>query len=1129
MKIKKLTIHNIASVEDAEIDFNGGVLGSEPLFLITGETGSGKTTILNAICLALYNTAPNIEGVQSAQNAAKIGGVSINDPLQLMRQGTYDAHVELVFDGNDGHEYVASWVAHRAKNYNPQPVKISLTCQHTQLSIQKKREMTAAIESPNVVGLTYEQFCRTTMLAQGQFSKFMASKDDEKSAILEKLTGTELYARIGQKVNERYKAVSEELTAITNRIAGAKLMTDEEREALNETVIQLNKDLDEQQKALDVVMGKYNWLKSAEAAQNTQKANVAKLEAMKAQLDDEQIKAHGKTLSLWDKTSDIRSTLKGMEEKASQLDSSEKQLKEKQVEFVQFVAGLEFVKSELAAINDDIASMKIRQEAESKHAEMYGNIQRIETLIGTILDKRKAVKTQDGNIASAEKERKSMAEPLSKADKVVKDAQEALASAHRIVEEKATVAMSVNIEVLRKAVKDNEEDSKLVDDCMDAMANLRKKIQAKKDADKNLAELQAQMADHAKRKEAQTALLPEVRREAEALGNQLKGKMDLRSHLVELQARFHDTGTCPLCGSAVDGIHSESILDEEVAKAKEAALEAESRQKNIEKNIREAETILQATKRLLDRAIKVAEDADGDEKMAMDAASELLCKFQLKWNDDGLDKHLHSLKESYERTLADAQKQLADGQAKLDAIEPARKDEDSKRAALDEAKNKLDKVKKSVEDIERKIRDAQTLRQQAQDDADDALQALRLSLSAADHGSEPPMESPDLVALKNDIKGRAEAYAENAKKILAGEQKARELKIIIDSVKPTISELAVALGEKTDVSAKELKGLEPKLRTFNVEVTKLNGAINTLKNQLKADEEKAEMFFCNNSDIDKASVVALLGISADVIQGYRDEKRKIEDDIKQTEGAMKQIEGQLAELLSAKPELQEEETLEVLAAAKAEKGELVKRLNIQRVESETRLKDDAKNAQELAEQIQEKERLQHLAGNWKILNDAFGGKDGERFKRVAQSYVLRSLLQKANYYLRMLNTRYELACTDGSLSISILDNAQGGAERNVSSLSGGEGFVVSLALALGLSAISKDKINVDTLFIDEGFGTLSGDYLETVINTLDKLHQLGGRRVGIISHVAELAHRIPTQIQLKRTGPSSSKIEIVSI
>lgn len=1124
MKIKKLTIHNIASVEDAVIDFTGNVLGNEPLFLITGETGSGKTTILNAICLALYNTAPNIEDVQNAQNAAKIGGVSINDPLQLMRQGTYDANVELIFDGNDGYEYVASWVAHRAKNYNPQPVKISLTCQHTQLSIQKKREMTAAIGSPNVVGLTYEQFCRTTMLAQGQFSKFMASKDDDKSDILEKLTGTDLYARIGEKVHERQKKVDADLIAITNRIAGAKLLTIEEREELNEKINQVLKDLEEQQKLLNEVTQKHEWLKSAEAVRSSRKTKVEKLETMKAQLDDEHIKAHAATVSLWDKTADIRNTLKGMSEKNSQLAASKNMLGEKQTEFVSFVAGLEFVKCELADVNAEIDALKAMQKAESEHADMYANIQRIETLIDTILGKREAIKTQDDRIARAEKQQQAKAGPQAKAEAVVKETEDALALAHKTVEEKTAIAKGVNINALREVVNSNEKDGKLVNDCIDAMANLRKKIQAKNAADEALAGFKSQIADASKQKEEQEALLPEAKKEAEALSNQLKGKMDLRSHLVELQVRFHDTGTCPLCGSAVDGIHSESILDEEVAKAKAAATKAENRQKSIEKNIREAETVLKTMKKLLGSAKKTFAEATSDEEKAKQSASELLSKFQFKWDDVDLDKHLHSLKEAYDKALADAKQNLADGQAKLDAIEPARKDEYSKRNALEKAKAKLDEIKESVKAIESDIRDAKTLRQQALEDVNVAFAALSPLVKKSD----VELQYADLKALKTDIKGRAEAFAKNADKIHSDEQKSHDLNKTIETVTPTMTELAVVLDVQTGTSAKELKGLEQKLRTFNVEVTKLNGSINTLKRQLAADEEISKTFFRTHGDIDKSSVVALLNITADDIQNYREEKRKIEDEIKQTEGAIKQIDGQLAELDQHKPELQEEETLEVLAATKTGKEELIKLLNIQKVESETRLKDDAQNAKDLATHIQEKDRLQLLAAKWKVLNDAFGGPNGTRFKRIAQSYVLRSLLQKANYYLRMLNTRYELACTDGSLSISILDHAQGGAERNVSSLSGGEGFVVSLALALGLSAISKDKINVDTLFIDEGFGTLSGDYLETVITTLDKLHQLGGRRVGIISHVAELANRIPTQIKLVRTGPSSSKIEIVS-
>lgn len=229
-----------------------------------------------------------------------------------------------------------------------------------------------------------------------------------------------------------------------------------------------------------------------------------------------------------------------------------------------------------------------------------------------------------------------------------------------------------------------------------------------------------------------------------------------------------------------------------------------------------------------------------------------------------------------------------------------------------------------------------------------------------------------------------------------------------------------------------------------------------------------------------------------------------------------------------KPEIPHDASIESLTDKKNDIDTIVKTNHEERIRLQTILNNNAERLQLLTHKRELLEQLRHEKDNWNQLESLFGGAQGDKFKKIAQSYVLRALLEKANYYLQMLSNRYELECADGSLTINVIDNHQGGAIRNVGLLSGGEGFIVSLALALGLSAISKEKINVDTLFIDEGFGTLSNEYLEIVINTLDRLHQFGGRRVGIISHVAELATRIRTQIQVKRSGPSSSKIKVTT-
>ena len=131
-------------------------------------------------------------------------------------------------------------------------------------------------------------------------------------------------------------------------------------------------------------------------------------------------------------------------------------------------------------------------------------------------------------------------------------------------------------------------------------------------------------------------------------------------------------------------------------------------------------------------------------------------------------------------------------------------------------------------------------------------------------------------------------------------------------------------------------------------------------------------------------------------------------------------------------------------------------------------------------------------------------------------------------YLDRLSGRYVLDSRPGSLTLTVRDLYQGGAVRSVNTLSGGETFLVSLALALGLSSLSKGSLDVNILFIDEGFGTLSSDYLDAVMEALENLHQAGGRKVGIISHVESLRERIPVQIRVSRQGSSSSIVSVVT-
>lgn len=191
------------------------------------------------------------------------------------------------------------------------------------------------------------------------------------------------------------------------------------------------------------------------------------------------------------------------------------------------------------------------------------------------------------------------------------------------------------------------------------------------------------------------------------------------------------------------------------------------------------------------------------------------------------------------------------------------------------------------------------------------------------------------------------------------------------------------------------------------------------------------------------------------------------------------------------------------------------------------LKSDEQNASRFRKEKDKEEEFRKVFAEWDTLNKLFGGGDGKIFRRIAQSFILNDLLQRANGYLKKLNKRYKLDCEPGTLTIRMMDMYQNDAQGPVDILSGGEGFLVSLSLALALSSLNRKNLSVDTLFIDEGFGTLSVEVLNTVMNMLEKLQSLNGKRVGIISHVEGLKERIAVQVKVKRIDQTRSTVEIV--
>ena len=188
---------------------------------------------------------------------------------------------------------------------------------------------------------------------------------------------------------------------------------------------------------------------------------------------------------------------------------------------------------------------------------------------------------------------------------------------------------------------------------------------------------------------------------------------------------------------------------------------------------------------------------------------------------------------------------------------------------------------------------------------------------------------------------------------------------------------------------------------------------------------------------------------------------------------------------------------------------------------------DAQDRARLKQYLEDAENKKLLYERWASLNSLLGDSTGKNFRIIAQSYILDNIIHSANHYMRSLGDRYELRVMPGSFVIEVVDAYQGYVARPSSTLSGGEGFLVSLALALALSDVG-NHLSSNILFIDEGFGTLSGEPLQNAVNTLKSLHTKTGRHVGIISHIEELRERMPVQIQINQPGhASSSTVRVV--
>ena len=1131
MKLQKLTIHNIASIEDAVIDFEAQPLADSEVFLITGKTGAGKSTILDAICLALFADTPRLKATLM-QGETKDGSedVKMRDTRQLMRRNTGEAYVSLTFTGSNGIHYEAQWKVWRSRNKptgNLQGKSWSLKNIDTGNTIDKDVYIRA--EMKTAIGLDFNQFCRTTMLAQGEFTKFLNSKDDEKAAILEKITGVDIYGKVGRKVFEVTGQKEQAWKEARQKVEGIHTLTDEEVTAKKEEMAGYDAQYRTIKDAVEADMAKLLWIKTdAELTKAIATATEEHRQAL-AIVESDDFKAKELLVRQWNTTIEARNWLAAKNGAESSKAQQQKVLSALESDYVSVLNGYAFAAQEKQQTEADIKAVTVLIEREKDKHQVYEHTQTIAGYMSTIADGRQKIVASQTAIA---KENKTLAEKLKpafdKAQEALKEAQESYRKQESEIKAQEEALAALNLNGLRQQRDKNKELIQHINTAFDRIETL---------------------ANEKKRKQATSASLEEMCRDIETKGKALeqmepevhdaKVRMDDRKEMLDKQSdtinkfaktlrqKLHTGDICPVCRQEIKSeLPHEEELAQLVGGLSDAFREAEKAYKKLveEKNKLEAEVKTAARNY---QTVKAAFDKDtavqGAELKVVAA-----CKAcGVGEYDDNTPTALQELKEQIEAASKELGVRIADGEGKDAAIRKLRKTLDRFRAeVLEPRAQDAQKAEKAINDCKGRISTCEELEKTKREDVSKAESAAALLITGEwpIDWREYPTEFAEL------LKRQADSYQKNVRRSQTLANGLSEMtnscqlvKDVIDEIEqlmPAWKELAPKGKIKQAALLKKANDLKGKTATA------LAGLLQA-EETIKANSQQLDSFLEVHKDISTERLMALNGYTATQVSDTNvlldaDRNKVLAKDTLMKEADRKRLDHQ-----KAKPELQEGDTVEALdARIKEQEPKLVEMAEKKGAISQE-LKADEENKKSRGRLIEEVEKRYAEYQKWSRMNQLIGDATGNKFRKIAQSYVLTSLIHSANSYMKTLTDRYTLKVVPGTFVISLEDAYQGYVCRAASTISGGESFLVSLSLALALSDIGQ-QLAVDTLFIDEGFGTLSGEPLQNAISTLRSLHTKSGRHVGIISHVEELQERIPIQIQVIQEGNnSSSKVKII--
>lgn len=1128
MKIRKLTIHNIASIEDAVVDFTQSPLSDSDIFLITGDTGSGKSTILDALCLALYANTPRMKNTEMEGAIQENGGIKlqVEDPRRLLREGAGEGFVELEFDGSNGVPYKACWIVKRAyakATGRLQGKEWTLENLRTNRKLTKDREI--ADEITMATGLSsFDQFCRTTMLAQGEFTRFLNSKDEEKAAILEKITGADIYARIGKKIYDLSQAKTQAYKLAKQNAEGNAALPPEDRQA-KETEKQDLENLSKEEgvKKKDCER-KAQFLSDERRLNSLVEKAKEELDKAEKEVGTEEFAQKAARVQDYEDTIEVRAHLTTFEQKSQEAGRAEQAIGDLAGQYVSVRAGLAFLKQERQEMQDRLGQVQAFFEKEKPDLPVIEKVQTVEGHLKTLTDGKEHIAAWENKNKGIEAEiSTSLLLDVEEKKKGWSDAKTVLQQAESALEAASKAVKDANLPQVRAELAAKRALEANIGIAQIQLGVLSDTVAARKQEKNEIEADEKALSDRRKEREGlaeDLAVKVEVFKQAEKTYD--KVKLAAETRVEEIRGTLSEGDICPVCRQKiVSALPTSTEVSAIILPVREAYEQAKEKKEEAEGNLRGLDSRIEVAEKALTRRKQQYESTDpvSEKRSAALAALDKCGITELAGTTE------NDLKALSVRTKGEigalegkdqAGKELESAEYRARETEKARRQEEAKaKEAYDTAdlllkgkQNEIETNKKRLTDEQKRMDEAQAnlvvilAGSRWEKDWESDLKAFGEDLKAAveDHKGKKKLESELEKAIHEDLKPKIEAVEAHLETV---EEKEPGWPVLpqkdpeeMQGIRKAADDLKVALLEKLQIFAS----------------AKVDAA--------KADEEVGK-YLDDHSDFTREGLKQLSLCDKSAIQV---DKVVIEEARRQVGKARTEWETQknnLSEHLKTRPELEEgmtEESLQTVIDA-YDQSMTARAGQIALIQQE--LDDDDKKRKQQGSLQKIADDLKIEADLWGRLCDMFGNADGKEFRKIAQSYVLGSLVEAANGYMAAMTDRYTMKVHPGTFIIELEDAYQGYASRVASTISGGESFLVSLSLALALSDIGTG-ISVDTLFIDEGFGSLSGEPLQRAVDMLKSLHKQIGRHVGIISHIKDLREKIPVKILVERPANSSA-------